>query len=139
MRRASPDDYEHIKYLVNHPKIRRFQSDTETELEPVWLNDPRHIILFDGSNAMVFEWRWIGIYEVHILYTASGREAVSLCRPMLQQMFDGQAQMLLAVIPSNLRHVILFARRFGFVFRGEVETVEGLCEMYQLESTQWVS
>ena len=137
MTRAGPEDYQHIKYLLNHPKIRRHQSDPYTELEPAWLNDPRHIVLFDGDNAMVFVWRWIGIYEVHILFTASGTEAINLCRSMLQVMLTGPAMMLLAVIPQKLRHVRLFARRFGFIPKGVEVTSEGLCELYQLEAARW--
>lgn len=137
MRRATLDDLEHVKSLVNHPKIRRFQSDTETELDPSpWLADPRHVVLVEGDNAMVFAWRWVGIYEVHILFTVSGCAAVNLCREMLGQMFAAGTVMLLAVIPENLRHVILFARRFGFAFKGRIETIEGICEMYQLEAGQ---
>jgi hypothetical protein len=137
MRQATLDDYEAVKKLCNHPKIRRYQSDTDTELHPDrWFADPRHIIFVDGDNAMVFVWRWIGIYEVHILFTVAGKRAFNLCRSMLGEMFKGPALMLLAVIPKNLRHVILFARRIGFTFKGEVETIEGICEMYQLEAAR---
>lgn len=135
--RATADDHEHLKYLVNHPQIRRLQSDTETILDPSHWLAPPNIVVIDGDNAMVFLWRWIGIYEVHILFTASGAEAIRLCRSMLDSIIE--AQMILAVIPKNLRHVILFARRFGFKSRGEIETIEGLCEMYQLELVQWAS
>jgi hypothetical protein len=140
MRRADLGDYALVKKLCNHPKIRRHQNDTTTELDPIpWFADPRHIILIDGDNCMVFAWRWIGIYEVHILFTLSGRQATDLCRAMLNLMLNGPAQMLLAVIPKHLRHVILFARRFGFAFKGETETIEGPCQLYQLEAAQWAS
>ena len=95
-----------------------------------WLADPRNILLLDGDNCLMFLWRWVGIYELHIQFTAKGKAAERICRAMLAAI---PAAMLLAVIRKDKRHVRLFARRMGFRPCGEVETIEGNCEMYQRE------
>lgn len=93
------------------------------------LSEPRNIVLFDGDNAAMFLWRWVGIYEGHVLYTVRGKEAESLARKMLETM---SFAMILAVTPQ--RHVGLFLRRLGFGFKGMVETIEGQSQMYLLET-----
>lgn len=129
MRRAGPDDIDLLKELFDHEDI-----------DPTrWLADPRNILMIEGENCLVCLWRWIGIYEVHISFASKGAEATNICREMLDLMLSGPAHMLLAVIPEHLKHVILFARRFGFQFKGTVETIEGTCQMYQLEADQWAS
>jgi hypothetical protein len=119
IRRATLDDADLIQELCDGADPHR------------WLADPRNILLLDGRNCLMFLWRWVGIYELHIQFTAKGKEAERICRAMLVAV---PAAMLLAVIPKKKkRNVRLFARRMGFVLRGEVETIEGLCEMYQKE------
>lgn len=140
--RASLDDLEHIKAICNHHSIRRHWDDPYAEVDPTrWLADPRNVILFDGMNAGIFLWRWIGIYEVHCLFTAKGNDAIELGRGMIGAMFSAGAGMLLTVIPDThgMRHVRWFARRMGFASRGHIQTIEGPSEMLQLEASQWVS
>lgn len=93
------------------------------------LAEPRNIVLIEGDNLAMFLWRWPGIYEGHVLYTAKGKDAENLARQMLEAM---SGAMILAVTPQ--RHVGLFLRRLGFKFNGTVETIEGLSQMYQLEA-----
>lgn len=76
----------------------------------------------------MFIWHWVGIYEVHIQFTAKGREAERICRAMLDAM---PWAMLIAVVPTEKRHVSLFARRMGFKPRGLIETSQGFCEMLE--------
>lgn len=140
MRRATLDDLEHIKSICNHYTIRRHWDDPYAEVDPSkWLADPRNVILFEGDNCGLFLWRWIGIYEVHCLFTAKGNDAIELGRSMIGLMFQTCAGMLLTVIPVGLRHVKWFARRMGFESRGLIETIEGQSEMLQLEAGQWAS
>jgi hypothetical protein len=124
VRRADLSNLEQIKELCDGEDPTR------------WLAEPRNVLLLDGPNCLMFLWRWVGIYEVHIQFTAKGREAQRVCRAMLDAM---PAALLLAVIPKEKRHVGLFARRMGFQFRGEIETIEGLSEMYQLEAPHVLS
>lgn len=133
-------DYTAIKALCNDPKVRERLSDTVSEIDPErFLAEPRNVILFDGLNAMFFLWRWVGIYEVHILFRSRGWQALAACRQMIGAVFNEGAGMLLAVIPADLRHVQWFARQFGFQRRGEIETIEGRAILFQLEATQWGS
>lgn len=119
IRRASLADLNLVKSLCDDTDPTR------------WLEEPRNVILLDGGNCLMFLWRWVGIYEVHIQFTSAGKEAARICRAMLDAM---PWAMLLAVIPKEKRHICLFARRMGFTFQGDVETIEGLCEMYQKEA-----
>lgn len=95
------------------------------------LAEPRNIVLIEGDNLAMFLWRWPGIYEGHVLYTARGKKAEILGHQMLEAM---RGAMILAVTPE--RHVGLFLRRLGFKFHGTVETIEGLSQMYQLEASR---
>lgn len=124
MRRASLEDADLIQELCDGTDPYR------------WLADPRNILLLEGRNCLMFLWRWVGIYELHIQFTAKGRAAETICRAMLDAV---PAAMLLAVIPKEKRNVCLFARRMGFGPRGEIETIEGLCEMYQKEMPNVIS
>lgn len=131
MRRAGVEDTDAIAAICNHPRVRSRLSDPYTKIDPTrWLEDPRNIILFDGDNCALFLWRWIGIYEGHILFTARGREAFDLAAQMLDAM---RGAMILAVIWKELRHAALFVRKLGFAFKGEIVTAEGPSELYQLE------
>ena len=139
MIRAGPEHYETVKRICNHPRIVA-QFDVGTEIDPAnWLADPRNIILVEGENVALFLWRWIGIYEGHCLFTARGREALDLGAAMLGLMFSHGAAMVLAVASNPRRHVHWFLRQLGFDPKGEIETIEGLSQMFQLESSQWAS
>jgi hypothetical protein len=138
IRRAGVADHEAIKALCNDPAVRGRMSDTVTEIDPLgWLQEPRNVVLFDGENAALFLWRWIGIYEVHVLFRCRGRKAVALGREMLTLMFNSGAGMILCVVNFRLPEAAWFARRMGFTSRGLIQTIEGASEMFQLESQQW--
>lgn len=140
MRRATAADYEAIKAICNDPAVRKGMSDETTEIDPLhWLVEPRNIILIDGENVLFFLWRWVGIYEAHILFKARGREALRLASEMVSAIFAMGAGMILAVINYRLPHAAWFVRKLGFSSRGLVQTVEGAGEMFQIEAAQWVS
>jgi hypothetical protein len=104
-----------------------------------WLADPRNIVLMEGDNAALFLWRWIGIYEAHVLFTKRGKLALDLGSYMLGLMFKSGAGMILSVISEKLPQASWFARQLGFTCRGEIDTIQGLSEMYQLEASEWAS
>lgn len=131
IRRATIADYEAIKELMNDPHIRKGMSDETSELDPFdYLQEPRNVILFDGRNCLLFLWRWVGIYEAHILYRDRGAKALRLAREMLDLM---TGSLILAVINYRLPHAAWFVRRLGFQSRGLVNTIEGPSEMFQME------
>lgn len=134
MNRATLADYEEIKAICNHPSM-----GWPHEVDPHnWLADPRNIVLFEDGNCAMFLWRWIGIYEAHVLFTKRGQQALDLGSLMLTAMFRSGAGMILSVVSKERRAASWFARQLGFNFRGEIESIEGLSEMYQLESREWV-
>lgn len=133
-------DYDAVKAICNDPAIRARMSDAETEIDPAaWLLEPRNIILIEGDNVALFLWRWVGIYEGHVLFRCRGKEALALGREMLDLMFDAGAGMILALANYRLPEAAWFLRRLGFTSRGLVQTVEGPSEMFQLEAGQWAS
>lgn len=140
IRRATVADYEAIKAICNDPAVRKGMSDEDSEIDPLhWLVEPRNIILWDGENAAFFLWRWVGIYEGHILFRTRGAKALSLASEMLAAMFGAGAGMILAVVNYRLPHAAWFLRKLGFSSRGLIQTVEGTGEMFQIEAGQWVS
>jgi hypothetical protein len=128
VRRATLADYDEVKAVCEKCGM---PADPER-----WLADPRNIILIEGENVALFLWRWIGIYEAHVLFTKRGKLAVDLGALWLDAMFKCGAAMILAVVSKERRQASWFARKLGFQFRGEIETIEGLSEMYQLESAR---
>jgi hypothetical protein len=128
MRRALPEDTEQVKAICEQCGM---PADPER-----WLAEPRNIILIEDDNVALFLWRWIGIYEAHVLFTARGKVAVEMGNLWLETMFNCGAAMILAVVPKGRRRAAWFARRMGFEFKGEIETIEGLSEMYQRESAR---
>lgn len=132
MRRAGPEDYEEVKAICNHPSVGWDGIDPAN-----WLADPRNIILVEGENCALFLWRWIGIYEGHVIFTKRGKLALDLAHLFLDVMFKSGAAMILAVVSRERRKASWFVRRLGFQFRGEIETFEGPSEMYQLEAQKW--
>lgn len=135
IRRATVADYDAIKAICNDPAVRKHMSDTTTEIDPLqWLMEPRNIILFDGDNVALFLWRWIGIYEGHVLFRSRGKQALVIAQTMLAMIFSTGAGMVLAVVNHRLPHAAWFLRRLGFSPRGMVQTIEGASEMFQLEA-----
>lgn len=130
MRRAGPDDYEEVKAIFE----REGGSDPAKLLA-----DPRNIILIEDDNCVAFTWRWIGIYEGHVMFAKRGKLAIDLGAFCLDLMFKHGAAMILAVISKERRQAIWFVRKLGFQFKGEIESIEGLSEMYQLEAATWAS
>lgn len=101
------------------------------------LADPRNIFLLEDDNLAMFLWRWIGIYEGHVLFAKRGKLALDLGSYFLDVMFKCGAGMILAVaMPRPARW---FLRQLGFQSKGLIETVEGESEMFQLEAAQWDS
>lgn len=139
IRRATLADHEAIKAICNDPLVRARMSDSETIIDPAaWLADPRNVILWDGENVALFLWRWVGIYEGHVLFRSRGRDALELARDMLALMFGAGAGMILAVVHEGLPEAAWFLRRLGFGSRGWIETIEGTSEMFQMECARWV-
>lgn len=128
MKRAGPDDCDELKAICE----KCWMPSDPTR----WLADPRNIILIEDDNAALFLWRWIGIYEAHVLFAKRGKLALDLGALWLDLMFKSGAVMILAVAPKERPQAAWFARRLGFQCRGEIETIEGLSEMYQLEASQ---
>lgn len=139
IRRATLDDHSAVMAICNDPLVRRRMSDSATIIDPAaWLADPRNVVLWDGDNVAMFLWRWVGIYEGHVLFRTRGRAALKLGRDMLDLMFGAGAGMILAVIHEELPEAAWFVRRLGFGSRGLIETIEGTSEMFQMESARWV-
>lgn len=125
VRRATLDDYEEVKALCGEMDPHR------------WLADPRNIILIEGDDCALFLWRWIGIYEAHVLFKSRGKQAINRGGLWLDMMFKSGAAMILCVISKELPQASWFARQLGFSHRGDIDTIQGLSEMYQLEASQW--
>lgn len=94
------------------------------------LAEPLHVCLIEGESGAFFAWRGPGIYEVHLFFAVRGREALNLCRAMIDHMRGLGAVLFWALIPIESRKVRLFARWMGWRSRGIMNTRGGLNELF---------
>jgi hypothetical protein len=129
VRRASLEDAELLDTICERDGLK---CDSRR-----WIADPRNIILIEDDNAALFLWRWVGIYEGHVLFAKRGKMAIGLGALFIDVMLKAGGHMLLAVISTENPKASWFVRQLGFRCRGEIETIEGPSEMYQLEASEW--
>lgn len=127
MRRST--DVEQVNALLG----RDFPGVDSTEL----LANPLNICLIEDGNGAVFAWRGPGIYEIHLFFTARGREALKLFDSMLgivQSAWGGR--FFWALVPMESRNVRMFARLAGFKSDGILETQHGPNELFVSENVE---
>jgi hypothetical protein len=126
MRRASIEDVEQINDWVwrdsgIRPDFTQF------------LADRHNVCLVEGEGGMIFVWRGPGIYEVHVFFEQRGKQALGVCRRMLEVMRGHGGKLFWAAVPTASRHVIMFARLMGWKSQGFGDFPQGRCELFQSE------
>lgn len=116
---------------VNELMGRDFPGCDMSEL----LAEPMHICLVDGDSGAIFAFRGPGIFEVHVCFAARGREALTLCRAMLDFMRrEHGARLFWAMVPVESRKVLMFTRLMGWKSMGLHETRHGPNELFSSET-----
>ena len=96
----------------------------------ILLKDHRNICLLSEQGGAMFAWRGPRIFEGHTFFKARGRDAIFLGNSILNEMAEF-ADLIWGATPIHLKHVRWFNRKIGFLSLGEIETPEGLHELFE--------
>lgn len=108
-----------------HPQY--FTFDVEN-----WLANADNYALIEGDNIAFGEYKSPGTYWVHFCFdTARGREAIQLTKDMFKEFCRVcPVQTAIGLIEVGNKKARWLIRQVGFKSLGEVETENGLCEMF---------
>jgi hypothetical protein len=123
-----------VNDFLNDPAIRPTVGGEGVLDASVLLADRRNVCLLSEAGGALFAWRGPGVFEGHSFFRCRGREAISLGRALLANVFNEHgARMVWGLTPIDLKHVRWFNRKLGFVSHGITETPDGLCELFVME------
>lgn len=97
-----------------------------------WFASSNNYALIDGPNIAFAEYKSPGVYWVHFCFdTARGREAIQLTKDMFEEFCRVcPVKTAIGLIEVNNKKARWLIRQVGFKSLGEVETHNGLCEMF---------
>jgi len=124
MRRLT-DPAECRRVTDKHPQYFTFDVDA-------WFANADNYALMEGDNIAFGEYKKPGVYWVHFCFdTARGREAIQLTKDMFEEFCRVcPVKTAIGLIEVNNRKARWLIRQVGFKSLGEVETENGLCEMF---------
>lgn len=123
-------DPHHLITILKRPEIASLDHGFDAAH---WMANRANVALTDGSSIGLFERKGAGIYDVHWLFVARGREALDLASDMMAAMFDAWgATALKGMIPADRRASRWFTRRLGCRSLGMVDTIRGPHELFML-------
>lgn len=104
-----------------------------------WLASQGNIpVTFDNGDVVLFDDKGDGDYEIHVLFTGRGREAITHAREAIRVMFaEHGASLIFGLVPAFCRDVKLLARWTGMKSAGMRSTSEGPCELFVLSKFMW--
>jgi len=105
-----------------------------------WVKSPVNYSIVDNhGNIALLDYVREGIYEVHIYYEDTGKEAFDRARAMLDWIFqETPAQLLVGKTPVLEKAAWFFARKLGFKRVSVIETNWGPMYMSSLSKGQWL-
>lgn len=99
-----------------------------------FLDCPNNVCLGEGEGGAMFAWRGPGIYEVHVFFEQRGKDALQVCRNMLDWMRrERGAKLFWGAIPTYDRRAIMFTRLMGWKPDGFVTFPHGYCQLFVSE------
>lgn len=113
------------KITGNHP--RYFTFDIED-----WFSNPLNYALIHDENIAFAEWKSEGVYHVHFCFdTARGRDAIRLTKQMFEEFCRScPVEIAIGLISDSNKKAKWVIRQVGFKSLGEIETENGICEMF---------
>ena len=124
-----------MKRLTDPAKCRRvtdkYPQYFTFEVEE-WLANADNYALIEGDNIAFGEYKLPGIYWVHFCFDAArGRDAIQLTKDMFEEFCRVcPVKTAIGLIEVNNRKARWLIRQVGFKSLGEIETENGLCEMF---------
>lgn len=103
-----------------------------------WFSKENNYALIEGDNIAFGEYKSPGVYWVHFCFdTARGREAINLTKRMFKRLSrDCPLKIGIGLIGVNNKKAKWLIRQVGFKSLGEIDTANGLCEMFYSHSTK---
>lgn len=97
-----------------------------------WFADDSNYAIIEGRNIAFGEYKSPGVYWVHFCFDeARGREAIELTKAMFIEFCDKcPVKIAIGLICVDNRKARWLIRQVGFKSLGEVDTENGLCEMF---------
>lgn len=103
-----------------------------------WVATPGNIAIERGDNIALFDAEGDQIFQVHFLFKTTGRAAITAAKKAFDTMFkDHGADLIFGMVPADMPHAILLARKAGGKFAGKRQTEFGECELYVLSREMW--
>lgn len=103
-----------------------------------WLNTPGNVPIVVGEDVALFDDEHDSTYQVHFLFQSRGKGAVASARESFRQMFENYgAELIIGMVPANMRHAKMMARWAGGKMIGERNTPHGVCELFVLSKEMW--
>ena len=95
-----------------------------------WFERPGNVSINIDEDVFLFDYENEGVYMIHFLSTAGGKDTIKRAKQAFQIMFDGGASLLIGLVPLDRRDVALMARWVGGKRRETVPTPYGPCDLY---------
>lgn len=97
-----------------------------------WFSQEKNYALIEGDNIAFGEYKSPGVYWVHFCFhTKKGREAIILTKEMLKAFFRlCPVSVAIGLIELKNKKARWLIRQVGFKSLGEIDTKNGLCEMF---------
>lgn len=105
-----------------------------------WLSNPLNVALTDGKgNYSLYEREAKGIVSGHYFMVARGRQALSLAKQMLTEIFTGpyDVQIVRGFTPITHKGALWMNKQLNFKGYGTVETAAGTMELVILTKKEW--
>lgn len=106
-----------------------------------WQTNPNNICMEFGKSFVLFDAHDDGVYEVHFLFEPSlpGKAVIALSKHAFNLLFEehSDADLIMGLVPAELRQATLHARLVGGKSIGKRSTPFGDVEVFVLSREMW--
>jgi hypothetical protein len=102
-----------------------------------WMDHPKNIAIVNGDDLSIFTYERPGVYTGHFFYTSRGKEALRSAKTILAEVFQYDVTLLMGLTPADKLGAKWLARKIGFKSHGDVETPQGVCELFILTRKEY--
>lgn len=105
-----------------------------------WLRSPLNVALTDGNgNYSLYERESNKVVSGHYFMIARGRDALSVSKKMLEEIFTGpyDVEVIRGMTPVTHKGALWMNKKLGFSEYGDVDTKAGLMRLVILTKQEW--